>query len=69
MKLFGKMMLGLGYSLVFVEVLLLLVILLVLVWLGGIFLLLVKVLCLVCGSKVGDGMERKLGFWLMLMCF
>lgn len=36
---------------------------------GGIFLPLVKSLCVACGSNVGDGTEHKLGSWLMLTCF
>ncbi|CAI8616612.1 unnamed protein product [Vicia faba] len=36
---------------------------------GGIFLPLVKSLCVACGSNVGDGTENKLGSWLMLTCF
>lgn len=36
---------------------------------GGIFLPLVKSLCVACGSNVGDGTENRLGSWLMLTCF
>lgn len=36
---------------------------------GGIFLPLVKALCVSCGSNVGDGTENRLGSWLMLTCF
>lgn len=36
---------------------------------GGIFLPLVKSLCVACGSNAGDGTEHKLGSWLMLTCF
>ncbi|KAL2893305.1 Dicarboxylate transporter 1 chloroplastic [Bienertia sinuspersici] len=36
---------------------------------GGIFLPLVKALCIACGSNVGNGTGRKLGSWLMLTCF
>nr|XP_024403086.1 dicarboxylate transporter 1, chloroplastic-like [Physcomitrium patens] len=68
-KLFGKTTLGLGYSLVFAEALLSPAIPSVSARSGGIFLPLVKALCLACGSKVGDGTERKLGSWLMLTCF
>ncbi|KAG0601671.1 hypothetical protein M758_11G130700 [Ceratodon purpureus] len=68
-KLFGKTSLGLGYSLVFAEALLAPAIPSVSARAGGIFLPLVKALCLACGSKAGDGTERKLGSWLMLTCF
>ncbi|KAF6154129.1 hypothetical protein GIB67_016381 [Kingdonia uniflora] len=37
--------------------------------LGGIFLPLVKSLCVACGSNAGDGTENKLGSWLILTCF
>ena len=36
---------------------------------GGIFLPLVKALCVACGSNAGDGTEHRLGAWLMLTCF
>lgn len=68
-KVFGRTSLGLGYSLVFAEALLAPAIPSVSARAGGIFLPLVKALCLACGSKVGDGSERKLGSWLMLTCF
>lgn len=68
-KLFGKTSLGLGYSLVFSEALLAPAIPSVSARAGGIFLPLVKALCLACGSKTGDGTENKLGSWLMLTCF
>ncbi|KAL2632492.1 hypothetical protein R1flu_003971 [Riccia fluitans] len=67
--LFGKTSLGLGYSLVFSEALLAPAIPSVSARAGGIFLPLVKALCLACGSKPGDGTEKKLGSWLMLTCF
>ncbi|KNA19013.1 hypothetical protein SOVF_065720 [Spinacia oleracea] len=68
-KLFGSSSLGLGYSLVFSEALLAPAIPSVSARAGGIFLPLVKSLCIACGSNVGDGTERKLGAWLMLTCF
>ncbi|XP_021772068.1 dicarboxylate transporter 1, chloroplastic [Chenopodium quinoa] len=68
-KLFGSSSLGLGYSLVFSEALLAPAIPSVSARAGGIFLPLVKSLCVACGSNVGDGSERKLGAWLMLTCF
>ncbi|CAM6121044.1 unnamed protein product [Calypogeia fissa] len=67
--LFGKTSLGLGYSLVFSEALLAPAIPSVSARAGGIFLPLVKALCIACGSRVGDGTEGKLGSWLMLTCF
>jgi anion transporter len=67
--LFGKTSLGLGYSLVFSEALLAPAIPSVSARAGGIFLPLVKALCLACGSKAGDGTEDRLGSWLMLTCF
>ncbi|KAB2606168.1 dicarboxylate transporter 1 [Pyrus ussuriensis x Pyrus communis] len=60
---------GLGYSLVFSEALLAPAIPSVSARAGGIFLPLVKSLCVACGSNVGDGTEGKLGSWLMLTCF
>ncbi|KAK7819012.1 dicarboxylate transporter 1, partial [Quercus suber] len=36
---------------------------------GGIFLPLVKSLCVACGSNVDDGTEEWLQSWLMLTCF
>ncbi|KAL5719698.1 dityrosine synthesis enzyme [Ranunculus cassubicifolius] len=68
-KLFGSSSLGLGYSLVFSEALLAPAIPSVSARAGGIFLPLVKSLCVACGSNVGDGTEGKLGSWLMLTCF
>lgn len=68
-KLFGSSSLGLGYSLVFSEALLAPAIPSVSARAGGIFLPLVKSLCLACGSNTGDGTEHKLGSWLMLTCF
>uniref|UniRef100_A0A7N0RHS2 Uncharacterized protein n=1 Tax=Kalanchoe fedtschenkoi TaxID=63787 RepID=A0A7N0RHS2_KALFE len=68
-KLFGSSSLGLGYSLVFSEALLAPAIPSVSARAGGIFLPLVKSLCVACGSNAGDGTERKLGSWLMLTCF
>lgn len=68
-SLFGKTSLGLGYSLVFSEALLAPAIPSVSARAGGIFLPLVKALCLACGSKAGDGTEHKLGSWLMITCF
>lgn len=68
-KLFGSSSLGLGYSLVFSEALLAPAIPSVSARAGGIFLPLVKSLCVACGSNVGDGTEEKLGSWLMLTCF
>lgn len=68
-KLFGSSSLGLGYSLVFSEALLAPAIPSVSARAGGIFLPLVKALCVACGSNTGDGTERKLGAWLMLTCF
>lgn len=67
--LFGKTSLGLGYSLVFSEALLAPAIPSVSARAGGIFLPLVKALCIACGSRAGDGTEGKLGSWLMLTCF
>ncbi|KVI00213.1 dicarboxylate transporter 1, chloroplastic-like [Cynara cardunculus var. scolymus] len=67
--LFGSSSLGLGYSLVFSEALLAPAIPSVSARAGGIFLPLVKSLCVACGSNVGDGTEHKLGSWLMLTCF
>ncbi|KAJ6315556.1 hypothetical protein OIU78_018935 [Salix suchowensis] len=58
-----------GYSLVFSEALLAPAIPSVSARAGGIFLPLVKSLCVACGSNVGDGTEHKLGSWLMLTCF
>lgn len=68
-RLFGKTTLGLGYSLVFSEALLAPAIPSVSARAGGIFLPLVKSLCIACGSRAGDGTEEKLGSWLMLTCF
>ncbi|KAF6158593.1 hypothetical protein GIB67_040107 [Kingdonia uniflora] len=68
-SLFGSSSLGLGYSLVFSEALLAPAIPSVAARAGGIFLPLVKSLCVACGSNVGDGTEHKLGSWLMLTCF
>ncbi|KAH9741304.1 Dicarboxylate transporter 1 [Citrus sinensis] len=68
-KLFGSSSLGLGYSLVFSEALLAPAIPSVSARAGGIFLPIVKSLCLACGSNTGDGTEHKLGSWLMLTCF
>lgn len=68
-KLFGSSSLGLGYSLVFSEALLAPAIPSVSARAGGIFLPLVKSLCVACGSNVGDGTEERLGSWLMLTCF
>ncbi|KAI3409349.1 uncharacterized protein J3R85_019420 [Psidium guajava] len=68
-KLFGSSSLGLGYSLVFSEALLAPAIPSVAARAGGVFLPLVKSLCVACGSNVGDGTENKLGSWLMLTCF
>lgn len=68
-KLFGSSSLGLGYSLVFSEALLAPAIPSVSARAGGIFLPLVKSLCVACGSNVGDGTENRLGSWLMLTCF
>lgn len=67
--LFGSTTLGLGYSLVLSEAILAPAIPSVSARAGGIFLPLVKALCIACGSKVGDGTEKKLGAWLMLTCF
>ncbi|KAG8389003.1 hypothetical protein BUALT_Bualt02G0184200 [Buddleja alternifolia] len=68
-SLFGSSTLGLGYSLVFSEALLAPAIPSVSARAGGIFLPLVKSLCVACGSNVGDGTEEKMGSWLMLTCF
>lgn len=68
-SLFGSSSLGLGYSLVFSEALLAPAIPSVSARAGGIFLPLVKSLCVACGSNVGDGTENRLGAWLMLTCF
>lgn len=68
-SLFGSTSLGLGYSLVFSEALLAPAIPSVSARAGGIFLPLVKSLCVACGSNVGDGTEHRLGSWLMLTCF
>lgn len=68
-RLFGGSSLGLGYSLVFSEAVLAPAIPSVSARAGGIFLPLVKALCEACGSRVGDGSERKLGAWLMLTSF
>ncbi|KAJ7980783.1 Dicarboxylate transporter 1, chloroplastic [Quillaja saponaria] len=68
-SLFGSTSLGLGYSLVFSEALLAPAIPSVSARAGGIFLPLVKSLCVACGSNAGDGTEHKLGSWLMLTCF
>lgn len=68
-RLFGSSSLGLGYSLVFSEALLAPAIPSVSARAGGIFLPLVKSLCVACGSNVGDGTEHRLGAWLMLTCF
>ncbi|KAL3611318.1 hypothetical protein D5086_002338 [Populus alba] len=62
-SLFGSSSLGLGYSLVFSEALLAPAIPSVSARAGGIFLPLVKSLCVACGSNVGDGTEHKLGSW------
>jgi anion transporter len=66
---FGGSSLGLGYALVFAEALLAPAIPSVSARAGGIFLPLVKSLCEACGSRAGDGTERRLGSWLMLTCF
>jgi len=66
---FGSSSLGLGYALVFAEALLAPAIPSVSARAGGIFLPLVKSLCEACGSRSGDGTERRLGAWLMLTCF
>ncbi|XVE78889.1 hypothetical protein DITRI_Ditri14bG0014500 [Diplodiscus trichospermus] len=68
-SLFGSSSLGLGYSLVFSEALLAPAIPSVSARAGGIFLPIVKSLCVACGSNTGDGTENKLGSWLMLTCF
>ncbi|KAL4198338.1 hypothetical protein AMTRI_Chr03g139710 [Amborella trichopoda] len=68
-SLFGNSSLGLGYSLVFSEALLAPAIPSVSARAGGIFLPIVKSLCVACGSNVGDGTENKLGSWLMITCF
>ncbi|KAM0937649.1 putative solute carrier family 13 [Dioscorea sansibarensis] len=68
-SLFGSSSLGLGYSLVFSEALLAPAIPSVSARAGGIFLPLVKSLCVACGSNAGDGTEHRLGSWLMLTCF
>jgi hypothetical protein len=68
-KLFGSTTLGLSYSLVFAEALLAPAIPSVSARAGGIFLPLVKAMCLACGSNVGDGTERRLGAYLMTTCF
>ncbi|KAK7257847.1 hypothetical protein RIF29_32110 [Crotalaria pallida] len=68
-SLFGSSSLGLGYSLVFSEALLAPAIPSVSARAGGIFLPLVKSLCVACGSNAGDGTEERLGSWLMLTCF
>ncbi|KAF7805403.1 dicarboxylate transporter 1, chloroplastic [Senna tora] len=68
-SLFGSSSLGLGYSLVFSEALLAPAIPSVSARAGGIFLPLVKSLCVACGSNAGDGTENRLGSWLMLTCF
>ncbi|KAI4322097.1 hypothetical protein L6164_021818 [Bauhinia variegata] len=68
-SLFGGSSLGLGYSLVFSEALLAPAIPSVSARAGGIFLPLVKSLCVACGSNTGDGTEDRLGSWLMLTCF
>ncbi|XP_057806604.1 dicarboxylate transporter 1, chloroplastic-like [Salvia miltiorrhiza] len=68
-SLYGSSSLGLGYSLVLSEALLAPAIPSVSARAGGIFLPLVKSLCVACGSNVGDGTERRLGSWLMLTCF
>ncbi|KAI5418890.1 hypothetical protein KIW84_043202 [Lathyrus oleraceus] len=60
-SLFGSSSLGLGYSLVFSEALLAPAIPSFLARASGIFLPLVKSLCVSCGSNVGYGMENKLG--------
>ncbi|CAN6334186.1 unnamed protein product [Urochloa humidicola] len=66
---FGSSSLELGYALVFAEALLAPAIPSVSARAGGIFLPLVKSLCEACGSRSGDGTERRLGAWLMLTCF
>jgi anion transporter len=68
-RLFGKTSLGLTYSLVFSEAVLAPAIPSVAARAGGIFLPLVKALSEACGSRVGDGTERKLGAYLCLTCF
>ncbi|KAI3766022.1 hypothetical protein L2E82_16070 [Cichorium intybus] len=67
--IFGSSFLGLGYSLVFSEALLAPAIPSVSARAGGIFLPLVKALCVACGRNVGDETEHKIGSWLMLTCF
>lgn len=67
--LFGSTTLGLGYSLVAAEAILAPAIPSVSARAGGIFLPLVKALCIACGSKADDGTEKKIGAWLMLTCF
>lgn len=68
-KMFGKTSLGLTYSLVLSEAVLAPAIPSVAARAGGIFLPLVKALSEACGSRVGDGTERKLGAYLCLTCF
>ncbi|KAL3580077.1 hypothetical protein D5086_017912 [Populus alba] len=64
-SLFGSSSLGLGYSLVFSEALLAPAIPSVSARAGGIFLPLVKSLCVACGSNAGDGTEHKLAKLVM----
>eukprot|EP00735_Rhodelphis_limneticus_P001153 TRINITY_DN11720_c0_g1::TRINITY_DN11720_c0_g1_i1::g.17544::m.17544 TRINITY_DN11720_c0_g1::TRINITY_DN11720_c0_g1_i1::g.17544 ORF type:complete len:566 (+),score=143.65,sp/Q41364/DIT1_SPIOL/66.88/0.0,Na_sulph_symp/PF00939.14/1.7e-152,Gate/PF07670.9/3.5e+03,Gate/PF07670.9/0.013,Gate/PF07670.9/3e+02 TRINITY_DN11720_c0_g1_i1:56-1699(+) len=66
---FGKTTLGLCYSLVFGEALLAPAIPSISARAGGIFVPLIKSLCSACGSKVGDGTERKMGAFLTAACF
>jgi len=66
---FGSSTLGLTYSLVFSEAVLAPAIPSVAARAGGIFLPLVKALCEACGSRAGDGTERKLGAYLITTCF
>ncbi|CAG9462520.1 unnamed protein product [Pedinophyceae sp. YPF-701] len=66
---FGKTTLGLTYSLVAAEALLAPAIPSLAARAGGIFFPLAKGLCVSCGSDPDDGTEKKLGAYIMKVCF
>jgi anion transporter len=66
---FGSTTLGLAYSMVAAEFLMSPAIPSVSARAGGIFMPLCKALCEACGSKAGDGTEKKMGSFLFQTCF
>lgn len=66
---FGSTTLGLAYSMVAAELLMAPAIPSVSARAGGIFMPLCKALCEACGSKAGDGTEKKMGSFLFQACF